>query len=128
MNLTVKLYLQKEKDLKCERENKRKRECLDGFKSPPSKQKKEELKGKNSEEVHILTIGEFDKKEDQRIPTESEYAVSKSREDSEKETDSNSAVMSNSGFSGSSERTAGPPVQNTLNPAQMVEVSNENLH
>jgi len=111
----------KEKDLNCERENKIKRECLDGFKSPPSKQKKEELKGKNSEEVHILTIGEFDKKEEQRIPTESEYAVSKSREDSEKETDSNSEVTSNSGFSGSSERTAGPPVQNTLNPAQMVE-------
>ena len=114
-----------------DRENKIKRELPDDFTSPPSKLRKEEHKEKNSEEVHILTIGDCAKKGEQRSAADNEERANGSREDLGKETDGKLEATPESRFcrpsTAPSSLCSEPSVQNPLSPAQMVEVSHEIL-
>ena len=107
------------------------RELPDDFTSPPSKLRKEEHKEKNSEEVHILTIGDCAKKGEQRSAADNEERANGSREDLGKETDGKLEATSESRFcrpgTAPSSLCSEPSVQNPLSPAQMVEVSHEIL-
>jgi len=112
----------KGKDPNCDQENKLKRDLSDDFQSPTSKHKT-----KYGEEVHILTIGEFVKKEEHRSPTESEDGGKEGQEEEmDKETGDNSEATTDSRFSRPPAPTSlclAPSVQNSLSPAQMVEDS-----
>jgi len=119
---------EKDKDRYCGQENKVKRELSDdGSRPPPIKLRKEGHRDKFSEGVHILTIGEFDKKEELRSPTDGIDGVNKSEEDREKESEENVEATSDSRRSSASVPTSfcsaesTPSVSNALSPTQMVE-------
>jgi len=119
---------EKGKEQYCGQENKVKRELSDdGLRPPPSKLRKEGHRERFSEGVHILTIGEFDKKEELRSPTDTKDGVDASEEDKEKESGENLKATLGSGRSGATTPTSlglaesTPSVPNSLSPTQMVE-------
>jgi len=119
---------EKDKERYCDQANKVKRELSDdSFRPPPSKLKKEGHRDKFSDGVHVLTIGEFAKKEEHRSSTDTKDGVNRSEEDKKKETGENLEATPDERFSrataptslGSAESTRSVP--NALSPTQMVE-------
>ena len=114
----------KQKDRNCDHENKFKRDISDNFQSPPNKLSKVEHKEKHGEGVHILTIGEFVKKEEHRSPSESQDGMKESQQENlGKEADKNLEATLDSRPTVPTSPCSAPSVQNSLSPAQMVEVN-----